>query len=291
MKISKTQQLKKDSPKSNMTIQFSVLMSVYSKETAEHLKEAMDSVFNQTLPPTEVVLVEDGPLTDPLYATIDALCAQHPEIRIVRIDTNQGLGLALRKGLECCTYDLVARMDTDDISKPTRFEKQIRLFAEHPEVDICSAWIDEFVDVKEHVTHCRKLPETPDELYEFGKRRCPVNHPVCMYRKNAVLASGSYQYHPFLEDYYLWVRMMVNGCRFYCIQEPLLWFRANPEMFKRRGGLGYALEEFRLECLMHRIRYIGFGRLLKNVCIRFVTRLVPNGIRNLIYKQIRRQCV
>ncbi|MFT0349328.1 glycosyltransferase, partial [Bacteroides thetaiotaomicron] len=123
---------------------FSVLISVYNKENSLSLRQSLTSVFRQKLPPTEVVLLKDGPLTEELDKVIAEYVMRYPELKIVSLPVNQGLGKALNEGLKHCSYDLVARMDTDDIAKPDRFEKQIRVFQEHPELDVVGAWIDEF---------------------------------------------------------------------------------------------------------------------------------------------------
>ena len=109
-----------------------------------------------------------------------------------------------------------------------------------------------------------------------------------MFRKSAVLKAGGYKHFPLFEDYYLWVRMLMNGARFYNIQESLLFFRFSPDMFRRRGGWRYAVTEVRLQALFYKMGFIGFFSLLKNVCIRLVTRLLPNGLRSLLYKRLIR---
>ena len=157
---------------------FSVLLSVYGGEKGEFLRRSLASVFAQTVRAQEVVLVEDGPLTEDLYRVVEEFCARQPELKVVPLPRNGGLGRALNEGLKHCSFDIVARMDTDDICRPDRFEKQLRVLREYPDVAVVSAWIDEFVDDPEHVVSTRRLPETPEELYEYGKSRCPVNHPV-----------------------------------------------------------------------------------------------------------------
>ena len=127
-------------------------------------------------------------------------------------------------------------MDTDDIAMPERFEKQLAVFKKYPDIDVVGAWINEFEDNVSNIKSVRKLPELPDDIRQFAKRRNPINHPVVMFRKSAVLAAGGYRHFPLFEDYYLWIRMLMNGAKFYNIQESLLYFRFSPEMFKRRGG-------------------------------------------------------
>lgn len=269
--------------------QFSVLMSVYKNEKPEFLKLSLASIFSQTVPPTEVVLVEDGPLTDELNDTICKISDEHKELKVYPFSENRGLGKALHDGVLLCKHDIIARMDTDDICVPERFEKELMAFEKDPDLDVCSAWIDEFESDFNDIVSVRKLPESHNELYRFGKKRNPVSHPVSMFRKEAVLKSGNYQDFPLFEDYYLWARMMVNGCKFYCIQESLLKFRRSPEMIKRRGGWMYAMTEMRFFNELRRIGYISWPLLVQNIAIRFTARIVPNSLRTIIYKNIRKR--
>ena len=268
---------------------FSVLLSLYIKEQPSHLIQCLDSLFSQTLLPTEIILVKDGPLTAELDAIVFDYAVRYPVLKVVALPQNQGLGRALNEGLKHCSYDIVARMDTDDIAKPERFEKQIAVFQKHPELDLVGAWIDEFENTPQHILSVRKVPETSGEIYEYGKKRCPVNHPVVMFRKSAVLAAGGYQHFPLFEDYFLWVRMLRNGAKFYNIQESLLYFRTSPNMFKRRGGWKYAMDETRFQRFLFKRQFISFPELVKNVGVRFCVRLMPNSLRTFIYKKLLRK--
>ena len=268
---------------------FSVLISVYNKENSLSLRQSLTSVFRQKLPPTEVVLLKDGPLTEELDKVIAEYVMRYPELKIVSLPVNQGLGKALNEGLKHCSYDLVARMDTDDIAKPDRFEKQIRVFQEHPELDVVGAWIDEFEETTSNIISTRKLPEVHDDICQFAKKRNPENHPVIMFRKQAVLAAGGYQHFPLFEDYYLWIRMLQNGAKFYNIQESLLYFRFSPAMFKRRGGLKYVTTELRFQNQLRNLGFITSSEYLYNVFIRVITRMMPNTLRAVLYKRALRK--
>lgn len=268
---------------------FSVLLSVYHKESPVYLCQSLDSIFNQTLLPTEVILVKDGTLTKNLDFIIEEYSLKHPILKVISLSTNQGLGKALNEGLKHCSYDLVARMDTDDIAKPDRFEKQIKVFQEYPELDVVGAWIDEFEEITSYIISTRKLPETHDEICQFAKKRNPENHPVIMFRKKAVLAAGGYQHFPLFEDYYLWIRMLQNGAKFYNIQESLLYFRSSPAMFKRRGGLKYVTTELRFQNLLKKIQFITYTEYLYNVSVRVITRMMPNSLRAILYKKALRK--
>jgi len=266
----------------------SVLLSLYHKETSQHLRKSLDSIFNQSLLSAEVILVEDGPLTEELYQVVTEYSQRYSELKVVSLPQNVGLGNALNEGLKHCSYDIVARMDTDDIAKLNRFERQLKVFEEHPEYDVVGAWIDEFEGDIRHVSSIRMLPETPNEIYEFAKKRNPINHPVVMFRKRAVEAAGGYKHFPLFEDYYLWVRMLLNGAKFYNIQESLLFFRSSPEMFKRRGGFSYACTEAKFLWHIHQLGLVGLVQTCLNIPLRFMTRIIPNGLRSWIYKKILR---
>lgn len=268
---------------------FSVLLSLYWKEDSLHFRQCLESLFHQTLLPDEVVLVEDGPLTPELEQVVSDYSTRYPILKVVSLPQNQGLGKALNEGLKHCSYELVARMDTDDVAKPDRFRRQVQVFEKHPEIDVCGAWIDEFEGDINRVLSTRKLPEHQEEIAAYALSRNPVNHPVVMFRKSAVIEAGGYQHFPLFEDYYLWLRMLKNGAKFYNIQESLLFFRTSPDMFKRRGGWRYALNELRFLSAMRKLRMISWTRFALNVFIRFPMRIMPNRLRGFMYKKALRR--
>lgn len=272
-----------------MVEKFSVLLSVYFKENPSFFKDALNSVFNQTLLPNEVVLVEDGPLTKELYDVIKSFKEKHGELKTVPLERNSGLGNALNIGLNYCSYDLVARMDTDDVCHSDRFEKEIRFMTQNEDIDIMSSWIQEFtvIDGKTINLNEKKLPQYHDVLYNYGKLRCPINHPVCVFRKSKVIKAGGYGEFP--EDYYLWSRMMISGYKFYNMQECLLDFRVSDDIFKRRGGWKYLKAEFKCQKYMWHIGYLSFLNFLCNCAIRFTVRIMPNKLRGKIYSKLIRK--
>lgn len=272
-----------------MTFGFSVLLSLYYKEQSVFLRQSLDSIFMQTLQPSEVILVKDGPLTNDLDEVVNEYVTRYPKLKIVSLLHNQGLGKALNEGLKHCSYDLVARMDTDDIAKPNRFEKQIEIFNKYPDLDVVGAWIDEFEDEISNIISIRKLPMQHDDICRFAKKRNPINHPVVMFRKQAVISAGGYKHFPLFEDYYLWIRMLQNGAKFYNIQESLLYFRFSADMFKRRGGFKYINTELRFQNLLKKIEFITFPEYIQNISIRIFTRILPNSLRSLLYKRALRK--
>lgn len=271
-----------------MTTHFTILLSLYYKESPLYLSESLNSIFHGNLLSDEVILLKDGQLTERLDRIVEEYRLRYPTLKVISLPQNVGLGKALNEGLKHCSYDLVARMDTDDIAKPDRFEKQLAVFKEHPEIDVVGAWIEEFEGDVSNIKSIRKLPETHEEIKKFAKKRNPINHPVVMFRKSAVLATGGYKHFPLLEDYYLWIRMLMNGAKFYNIQESLLYFRTSSDMFKRRGGWKYAMNEIRFQQMLEKEHFISYSQFVRNVCIRFVTRIIPNSWRTFIYKKMLR---
>lgn len=265
----------------------SVLISIYYKENKNYLSQALDSILTQTVRPDEVILVKDGELTEELDNVIEEYKTKYPIIRTLSLSTNQGLGKALNEGLKHCSYDLVARMDTDDIAKPDRFEKQIKVFEKFPDIDICSAWIEEFENTTNHILSVKKLPETHSEIVRYARHRCPINHPVVMYKKEAVLQAGGYEGFP--EDYRLWVKMLKNGSHFYNIQESLLYFRFSRNMIKRRGGWKYAIADMKSQIDFYKLKLFGIPTLIYNILVRVAIRLIPSNIRYLIYQNMLRK--
>lgn len=209
---------------------YSVLMSLYKKENPEYLRIAIDSMLNQTVAPDEIVLVEDGPLTDELYAVLD----DYPILHRIKNEKNLGLGLALNVGLKECRNELVARMDTDDCSKPERCEKQLQRFLEKPYLAIVGSHIDEFIGDTSNVISQRIVPTTSEEIYKFAKKRSAFNHPTVMYSKTAVLENNGYANLKRNQDVDLFGRMQFKGYKAENIDEALLWFRSSDELAKRR---------------------------------------------------------
>lgn len=266
----------------------SVLMSVYYKEKAEYLKESLISVFNQTLLAAEVILIKDGPLTDELDLIIEKFAHTYKELRVISFPQNRGLGKCLNDGLRLCSYDIIARMDSDDISKPKRFEEEYTFLSNNPDYGIVGSWVDEFITTTDDVIAVRKVPQKSNDIYRYAKHRCPVNHPTVMFRKNAVLSAGGYLEKYFPEDYFLWIRMLMNGTKFYNIDKSLLWFRYSPSTIKRRGGWKYAKDEFMTQYNIYKLGFISLPIMAENVAIRFSTRVMPYSIRKWVYKIIRK---
>ena len=265
-------------------------MSVYYKENPEFLSCAMDSMFNQTLPPDEFVLVCDGPLNEELDAVIREREEAFPDVlRTIRLPENGGLGRALGTGLKECRNSLVARMDSDDISRPDRCEKQVRYFADHPDISVLGGAISEFQTDPAVTYAMRTVPLEHTDIVAFSKSRNPFNHMSVMYRKEHILAAGNYQHFPYLEDYFLWIRVFIKGYRGHNLSDVLVDARVGNGMINRRSGVEYAKTQKNLFSYMLQKGYISRPQYIKAVTGRSVMAIAPGFLKELVYEKILRK--
>lgn len=218
-----------------METKYSVLMSIYIREKPEQLALSIDSMLNQTMRPDEIVIVKDGPVTEEIEILLSRYVDMNPDMfKIVSLEVNQGLGLALNEGIKMCTHELIARMDADDISYKNRCETQLMEFTIDSTLDIIGTLTSEFYDTPDKIISSRIVPETHADIVKFSKRRSPFNHPTVMYKKSAVEAVGGYRDILRKEDIDLFARMLNNGCKAKNIPKPLLYFRSDRNSYKRR---------------------------------------------------------
>ena len=266
-------------------------MSVYKNDKPDYLIEALDSLVNQTIFPDEIVLVEDGPITIDLEVVVQQYETKYPSImNVVRCEKNGGLGYALKLGVENAKYDIVARMDSDDICLPDRFEKQLAYLEAHPECDIVGGQMTEFIDSPDNIVGRRTVPLTNDEIYDYMKSRCALNHVTVMFRKDAVLKAGNYQDWFWNEDYYLWVRMMMNKCVFANISDVAVNVRSGADQYARRGGKKYFDSEIGIKKLMLKKGMITNAQFLINYVQRLIIQLMlPNSVRGWVLRTFARE--
>lgn len=267
---------------------FSVLLSVYHKENPEFLRASLDSIFSQTLLPDEVVLVKDGSLTNELDSLICEFAKKFFTLKVVELPQNAGLGRALNEGLKHCSYDIVARMDTDDICKLDRFEKQIAFIQSNPNICLCSGYINEFIDNPSEIASIRKVPETHNEIVARLKQRNAFNHMAVCFRKSAVQVAGGYLHVPFFEDYDLWVRIVQKGYVTHNLQEVLVNVRIGNDMIGRRHGWEYSKHEYSFLKRQFSRKFIGFPMFLFLIVTRIPIRIMPKYLLRLVYKVLRR---
>lgn len=274
-------------PASTTDSRFSVLMSLYRKENPAYLDKCFESLSGQTLAATEIIVVLDGPLPTSLLDVVLDWSTRLP-IKTVPLAQNMGLGIALASGLQACCHELIARMDTDDLCVRTRFQKQMAFMAANPEIALCGSFIQEFDPDSDLKSGIRTVPLSNSDILRYLPRRNPFNHMTVMFKKSAVLAVGSYQHFPLMEDWYLWARLAKAGYTVANLPECLVLARAGATMVARRGGINYVKSEYSITRFFIKS---GLASSLSGwtlFCVRSLTRLLPSRGRRVIYKLMRR---
>lgn len=272
-------------------VSFSVVMSVYHKDNAKFFKRALQSITEeQSILPNEIVLVCDGPLNDELDEIINEYQDKYSIFNIIRLSENKGLGNALKIAVDASTNELIARMDSDDVSVPDRFEQQLAYYNSHPNIDIVGGDITEFIGEESNIVGKRIVPKTDCEIKKYMKKRCAMNHVSVMYKKSAVQAAGGYIDWFWNEDYYLWIRMQLNNAMFANTGTVLVNVRVGEEMYQRRGGKRYFKSEVGLQKIMFEHDMISRSNYYVNCIKRLVIQVIlPNKIRGWVFRKFARK--
>lgn len=269
---------------------YSVLMSVYAKETPEYLQMSMESMFHQTVLTDDFVLVCDGPMTDGLNNVIDIMANKYGNIlHVIRYQENRGLGKALADGILACKNELVARMDSDDISRGERCEIQLKEFLNNPQLSICGSHVKEFTKDISFVVSKREVMLQHDDILQFQKKRTAFNHMTVMFKKSAVLRAGNYQDVLLMEDSYLWVKMFQTGAVAMNVNDYLVYVRVDNGLYKRRGGWGYLFNCFNGRYKIYQTGFIGVGDFLMSLVAYTVLALIPEKLRIVVIRKFLRQ--
>lgn len=272
---------------------FSVLLSLYFKEKANFLNECFESIWNnQSLKPSQIVLVLDGPIGSDLQDAVDQWKDILGEILFVLpLKENVGLGKALNQGLSHCKNEWVFRMDTDDICKPDRFEKQIQFIRENPEVVLFSGQILEFKENPLDADILKCVPTEYTDIVKFSQKRSPFNHMTVAYKKSVIEAVGGYQHHLFMEDYNLWLRVIGAGYMVGNHPDILLYARVGNGMHARRKGFEYVKSELKLLKLKKELKLQNSIHANILFLLRSSSRLLPSALLGKIYNTFLRKKV
>lgn len=267
----------------------SVLMSVYKNDIPKNVRIAVESIVNQTLKPKQIVMVVDGPVSLDLRQELIQLEKDYDIYENVWLEKNHGLGFSMREGTKYCKHDIIARMDSDDISLPTRFEKQYAYLEEHQEIDLVGSFGQEFYNDVENFSSVKVVPEKHEEIVKFMKSRCPFCHMAVMMRKSTLIKAGGYESWVGAEDWFLWIRMYFAGANFYNIQEVLVNIRINQDTFARRHGVKYYKSIKGILKYMYKNKMINFFKYTKEKIIRFIGHvIIPRWLKNNLYKKYLR---
>jgi O104-antigen biosynthesis beta-1,3-galactosyltransferase len=263
-------------------MKLSVLMSIYDRESPAFLRQCLESLTRQTRPADEVVLVEDGPLGEPLQFVIDQFRGLLPIISMP-LPRNVGLGAALRAGLGICRGEFVARMDSDDVAVPRRFEQQLEFLARNPRVAVVGGAIAEFTERPEMPHSIRRLPASADAVQRFARFRNPLNHMTVLFGRETVELAGGYQVFDGFEDYHLWARMLRLGFQLENMPEVLVLVRCGNGMQNRRGGFAYLKQEVAFQRFLRRTGLVEASASLRNLIVRVPIRIAPPFVRSFCY--------
>lgn len=271
---------------------FCICTSVYKNDKPEFVRLALDSMLvQQSVKPSEILLVQDGPVPDDLSSLLSEYESIYPDImHIIRLEKNGGLGNALKIGVENAKYDIVARMDSDDICLSDRFEKQLAFMEAHPDCDIVGGQITEFIDTPSNIVGKREVPCSNEAIYQYMRSRCALNHPTVMFKKKSVLKAGNYIDWFWNEDYYMWIRMMEQGCVFANLPDVLVNMRSGLDQYGRRGGMKYFKSEIGIKKLMLEKGMINRKEYVVNYIQRFIIQLMlPSSVRGWVFRTFARK--
>ena len=269
---------------------FSILLSLYFKESPAFLFQCFESIWDQqTLKPTEIVLVLDGPIGEELTKSVEHWQQKLGNIlKIVTLAENVGLGKALNEGLKHCTNEWVFRMDTDDICTPDRFSKQVAFIEKNPDVVLFGGQILEFNQDVSDAHVLKAVPENHNEIKNFARNRCPFNHMTVAYKKSVIIEVGGYQHHLFMEDYNLWLRVIGAGYQVANLPDIILYARVGNGMHARRKGLEYIKSEKQLLDLKKQLKLQNPFSANGLFIIRSFFRLLPSNLLGKIYNALLR---
>ncbi|WP_373958831.1 glycosyltransferase [Vibrio gigantis] len=267
--------------------QFSVLMSLYHAEDPTYLNACLESTFNQTAAPDQVVLVLDGPVPQALMDIVDKWVRLEKTLEVYPLDENVGLGMALNFGMTKCRNDLVARVDTDDVNSEFRFEKQLKQFSSDNELSICGTFIDEVTEDSMKFISPRHVPIKHENIVAQLITRNPFNHMTVMFKKSDIIRVGGYKHLESMEDWYLWLRLLSAGHKASNIAESLVFARTGLSMLSRRSGFRYVKCEYRM--MMKKLKLIKGHKvkIVLNFFYRALPRLLPKCILERIYIKSR----
>jgi len=268
-------------------------MSIYAKEKPVFFNLAMESIYNrQTSKPSEIILVQDGPLTDDLYESINQWSAKLTGVlKVVVIKDNVGLGDALNLGLMHCSNELVARMDTDDICEPYRFESQLKEFSKDSDLSVCGSNIKEFDDSIDIILSERKVPQSHIDIMKLCVKFNPFNHMTVMYKKSHVVQAGGYRHLPWMEDWYLWLRMLALGFKGLNLPQSLVYARTGSAMIARRSGIKYVKSEWEITKIKIELQLAPIHKALAIFLFRSIPRIVPRRLLMKLYMFARNRNV
>jgi glycosyltransferase involved in cell wall biosynthesis len=277
------------SGKDTVSDKYSVLMSIYSKDEPQYIKESIQSILSQTVAPNEVIILVDGPVSQKISQTIKYFEKKYPSIiKVVFFKLNRGLGPVLADGVILAKNQLVARMDSDDVADPNRCSTQLKFFRDNPTCDIIGTNVTEFIGSIDNVRAHRQMPETHEEIVAYSKKRNPFAHPSVMFKKSTILRAGNYRDRKLCEDYDLWARVIQNSAQCHNIQKELLYMRTGKDFYDRRGGGRYLLSILKFKSELFKSGYVSKADFTLSALSSVIICLLPAKFRSFVYMKYLR---
>lgn len=274
----------------SLTTKYSMLLSVYEKVNPEHFKECLESIFSQTYPAEQVVIVCDGPLTKELDRVVFHFEKTFPEVvDVVRFNQNKGTGAAANAGIDACRNNLILKTDSDDICRKNRCEIQVSMYENDPDLVLTGGYIREFLDGKGEEIAVKKVPLSHEEILKYAKRRNPINNPTIGIKKDFAQKIGGFDVDARCEDYDFVCRMLQAGAKAQNTEEILLDYRVSPDNLNRRKNRKNTKSFIQVRFKNFKRGFCSFSDFLIPTMAQLLIFVLPTGLTGAIYKKILRK--
>ena len=270
---------------------FSVILTTYRLETVSNLSESLISLLEQSVLPKKIYLVFDGYVPDEQINLVSHL----EKIYMYKVDkiflkNNVGRAQARNTALAKINEKFTAIMDSDDISHTRRFEEQLSVLYENPNIDIVASLSQEFKNSlrKKNYLLIKKCPKHNEEIKKKLIFSCCVSNPSVIMKTEVLKKIGGFPDVKFTEDYFLFLKLINSGYIFHCIQKPLIFVRIYNEQIIRRSGIGVFVDELKFRITIQQLGYVSFHINVLVIFLLFVRRLVPVKVGFILQNLWRR---
>lgn len=264
-------------------LNISILIAVHYEINPSQLKVSIDSIFFQKSIPNQIIIVADGPISLELTKYLSEISTRYEQIIITNLKENKGLAYALNYGIKKTNYELIARLDPDDVVIKDRFLEQQKEFEKDPSLSICGSYVQEISKTKK--IRLIKKPLSDNEIKDSLKIKNPIIHSTVMFKKSNILSIGGYPTIYKCQDYLLWIKCMEKNNKFKNVNKALVTTKLDKSLMKRRG-IDYFYYEKQIYRYMLEKEIINYYLYYLNTITRFILRSLPYPFKFLLY-QIR----
>jgi len=269
-----------------MDIKFTVILPVYKKVDFKTFCKSFDSLIKQTLIPNEIIVVLDGPVKGNIINYINEKKKFYKFLRLIIFPINKGLGPVLKIATKLSSYEYIVRCDADDISKPERFELQMKFLNKNKDIDVLGSNVYEIENNR--IVSKKKVDHLHEKIIKKIYFRNPINHSSVIFKKKTILKSGNYEDVKYFEDYFLWMKVFAHNGKFHNLENYLVNMNIDDQFFKRRSGLDYSKFYFNFLIKLRSRNLISMTNFILNLMLRLIIILMPVFLVKRIYKNILR---